>query len=86
MPAVATPAPQPGTVNYNALSPTMREVLAQVGLRLTAGFNYDEIAQLLNQERPELRHLPLPKTVSKHWVATRSRELRAALAASVEPL
>lgn len=64
------------SVEWSRISPRGREIIAQIGLRLVAGFSYDEIAEALERERPELRHLPLPERVTKSWVSARWRELR----------
>lgn len=64
------------SVEWSRLTPRSREIMAQVGLRLMAGYNYEEIAEQLDDVRPELQHLPLPKTITKGWVSARFRELR----------
>lgn len=84
LPAVA--APQPGEVNYSALSPHARETMAQVVLRLTAGWDLQEIADELSRERPELRNWPLPKKITRGWLSREMKQLRAELVDSVEPL
>jgi hypothetical protein len=53
-----------------------------VVLRLAAGYTLDEIAAVLERDRPELRHLRLPAHVSKESVAARMRELRREIRAS----
>ena len=72
---VATPD-RHRSVEWSRLTPRSREIISQVGLRLTAGFSYDEIAEALDTQRPELRHLPLPPKVTKSWVSARFREVR----------
>ena len=68
--------PNSRSVDWSRLTPRSREIMAQVALRLMAGYSYEEIAEQLDAERPELKHLPLPKTVTKGWVSARFRELR----------
>lgn len=72
----------PEQIDWHALSPQARQVVAQIGFRLTAGYSLDEIAEILDRERPELRHLPLPARVTKSWVAVRVRELRQEMRAA----
>ena len=64
------------SVEWSRLTPRSREIMAQVGLRLMAGYNYEEIAEQLDEARPELKNLPLPKQITKGWVSARFRELR----------
>lgn len=64
------------SVEWSRISPRGRDIIAQIGLRLVAGFSYEEIALELERTRPELQHLPLPEPVTKSWVSARWRELR----------
>lgn len=53
------------------------EVATQIVMRVTAGYSYDEIAELLDDHRDNIRYLELPKgPVTKTWIAARIRELR----------
>lgn len=67
----------PETIDWHKLSFRSREIAAQIGLRLSAGFSTAEVATQLTEARPSLKHHELPKgDVTKHWVAARLRELR----------
>jgi hypothetical protein len=62
-------AAPPSEVDWSALSPRSREILVQIGLRLSAGWRLEEVAAELDRTRPQLPHLPLPEHgVSKLWV------------------
>ena len=63
-------------IHWSRLSPTGRAILREIGLRLEAGFNEAEIAQMLNAARPEVEALPLPPRVTRRWVTQRLDELR----------
>ena len=66
--------------DWSKLSPRGRAILGQVAIRLTAGYSYPEIAELLDTQRPVLQDLPLPKgKVTTGWVQARMRELRQEL-------
>jgi len=53
------------------------ETVAHVALRLTAGFEIDEVAVMCERERATFRHLALPeKPISKAWVSARMRDLK----------
>jgi hypothetical protein len=54
------------------LSPAAREVLRHVGLRLSAGFTADEVAAVLDRERPMFRHHEVPPEVKRHPLAGRA--------------
>ena len=82
----ALSAPQtpttPANPNWSGLSPCGREALGKIGMRLAAGYNSDEIAAIIQAERGEIEHLPLPargRPVSRLWVLTQLRELRGEL-------
>ena len=71
-------APQrPTEINWSSISPEGREVAAHVVARMAAGYTLSEVAAILERERPPLRDLTLPEHVSKGWISSRVRELRA---------
>ena len=71
------PAP-PASIEWNRLSPGSLETVRLITMRLAAGYTYDEIALVLDHQRPELRHLSPPAggRYTKAWVSARARELR----------
>jgi hypothetical protein len=70
-------APPPSTIDWDALSLRGREICLHVIVPLSAGFEYAEVAERLDRNRPEVRHLELPtKAITKAWVQGRARELR----------
>ena len=89
LPVLANRAPLPGTIHYEKLSPESVEVLAQIGLRLTAGWTSEEIANEFNVRPPPFRHVPPPKNTAtgftSGWVNARVRTLRDEMVASVDP-
>ena len=74
MPVVAAP---PAEIDWDALSLRSREIVLHFVVPLSAGYECVEVAERLNRNRPEFRHLELPpKSISKLWVQARCRELR----------
>ena len=86
LPVLANRAPRPGTINYSSLSPQSKEVLAEVGLRLTAGWLASEIVQEFNRRPPPFRHVERPRqgTFTTSWLNTNMRRLRDEMVASVD--
>lgn len=79
----------PEEVDWSELSPRGREIVRQVGLRLAAGFSYEEIAEILERDTPPFRHLELPlggKPISKAWVSARTRELKVEIETMSSPV
>lgn len=76
---VLSPVAAPTEIEWHRLSPRGREILQQIALRLAAGYSYEEIADILDRDRPPFRHLEPPvggKPISKNWVSSRARELK----------
>jgi hypothetical protein len=65
-----------------ALSMPSRAIILNVVFHLEAGYSFDEIAVILDRERPELRHVELPQRVTKSWVQARLRDVRREIAAA----
>jgi hypothetical protein len=80
-------APEPGTINYNRLSPASAEMLAEVGLRMTAGWDNAEILAHFNAHPPRFRHVPPPSkgAFTSGWLSGNMGRLRDELVASVDP-
>jgi hypothetical protein len=78
LPVVGTTAPPLlPEVDWSLLTPRSREIVSQIGLRLVAGYSLEEIAAMIEAERPEVKNLPMPAgKVTKQWVAQRWKELR----------
>jgi hypothetical protein len=75
LPVMAAP---PSEIDWSALSPAARETVVHVSMREAAGFNYREIAEMLQEARPAFKHLTVAagKGLTASWVASRARELR----------
>ncbi len=57
----------PREIEWSQLSFASREIVAQVGLRLSADYSTSEVAQQLSEVRPNLKYHELPKgDVTKH--------------------
>ena len=89
LPVLTSRAPLPGTIRYERLSPASREVLGQIGLRLSAGWTSEEIASEFRKRPPPFRHTPLPKNsatgFTASWINARMRTLRDEMVESVDP-
>lgn len=69
--------PNSRSVEWSRLSKRGIEIAKQVGLRVSAGYSYDEIAEAIDADRESVRYLELPQgQITKTWVAARFRELR----------
>jgi len=68
----------PRKIDWSALSLRSREIVLQCSLREAAGLSIGEVADVLNREHPEFRHLePPPRGVyTKGWIQARLREVR----------
>lgn len=68
-------------VEWSRLSPRGRELVRVIALRFAAGYSFDEIADMIEESRSEIRaDLELPRgRVTKGWVSARFRELRREL-------
>ena len=72
-------AAPPSEIDWSVLSLRSREIILHVTTRLAAGYEYSEVAERLDRERPDVRHLELPpptKRITKAWFQDRCRELR----------
>lgn len=73
---IVSERPQSRSVEWSRVSPRGRAVIAQIGLRLTAGWSFEEIADAIQDARPKMADIELPEKVTKAWVMARWRELR----------
>ncbi|HUG64321.1 MAG TPA: hypothetical protein VMK83_03815 [Gaiellaceae bacterium] len=70
-------SPPPTNIPWGSLSPRSLAIVREVGLRLTAGYSFTEVAAILDHERPEIPDAPISaRGITKGWVQTRLREAR----------
>ena len=74
----ANRAPLPEHIRWDRLSPASREMLAQVGMRLSAGWLSSEIIEEFNRRPPSFRHVQPPRrgNYTSGWLNSNMRTLR----------